>query len=219
MDKDKFGVIYILTNPSFPEYVKIGYADDLEKRLNKLNRSECIPYAFRVYAKYETPGRLNDVALHKLIDQLNPSLRSVDDFDGKHRIREFYAMSAEDAYDLLDCIAKISGTEDRLFRMQPDGHEIIDEEKAEVIRKERRGAIKFTEIGIPVGSTICFINDESIQATVIDDRHIYFNGKETSVSAAAQELLHSKFPVQGTLYFTYNGETINDIRLRKENEE
>ena len=28
------GVIYILTNPSFPEYVKIGYAKDLEKRIN-----------------------------------------------------------------------------------------------------------------------------------------------------------------------------------------
>ena len=26
---DKTGVIYILTNPSFPEYVKIGYADDI----------------------------------------------------------------------------------------------------------------------------------------------------------------------------------------------
>ena len=25
------GVIYILTNPSFPDYVKIGYADDVEK--------------------------------------------------------------------------------------------------------------------------------------------------------------------------------------------
>ena len=24
------GVIYILTNPSFPDYVKIGYADDIE---------------------------------------------------------------------------------------------------------------------------------------------------------------------------------------------
>lgn len=23
------GVIYILTNPSFPDYVKIGYADDI----------------------------------------------------------------------------------------------------------------------------------------------------------------------------------------------
>ena len=26
------GVIYILTNPSIKEYVKIGYADDVEKR-------------------------------------------------------------------------------------------------------------------------------------------------------------------------------------------
>lgn len=43
------GVIYILTNPSFPDYVKIGYADDIEKRLQQLNRSECIPFAFRVY--------------------------------------------------------------------------------------------------------------------------------------------------------------------------
>ena len=44
---DKTGVIYILTNPSFPEYVKIGYADDIDKRLLQLNRSECIPFAFR----------------------------------------------------------------------------------------------------------------------------------------------------------------------------
>ena len=36
---DKTGVIYILTNPSFPEYVKIGYADDIDKRLQRLNRS------------------------------------------------------------------------------------------------------------------------------------------------------------------------------------
>ena len=28
MDKNQ-GVIYILTNPSFPDYVKIGYADDV----------------------------------------------------------------------------------------------------------------------------------------------------------------------------------------------
>ena len=37
------GVIYILTNPSFPEYVKIGYAAKLEERLRQLNRSEAIP--------------------------------------------------------------------------------------------------------------------------------------------------------------------------------
>ena len=27
------GVIYILTNPSFPAYVKIGFATDLDKRV------------------------------------------------------------------------------------------------------------------------------------------------------------------------------------------
>lgn len=42
------GVIYILTNPSFPEYVKIGYADDVNARLKQLNNSECIPFAFRI---------------------------------------------------------------------------------------------------------------------------------------------------------------------------
>ena len=33
MTKEHKGVIYILTNPSFKEYVKIGYAHDIEKRL------------------------------------------------------------------------------------------------------------------------------------------------------------------------------------------
>ena len=47
------GVIYILTNPSFPQYVKISYADNIESRLRQLNNSECIPFAFRVYATYE----------------------------------------------------------------------------------------------------------------------------------------------------------------------
>ena len=58
------GVIYILTNPSFPEYVKIGYADDIDKRLQQLNRSECIPFAFRVYATYEVSSRLSDLKIH-----------------------------------------------------------------------------------------------------------------------------------------------------------
>ena len=65
---DKNGVIYILTNPSFPDYVKIGYADDIEKRLQQLNCSECIPFAFRVYATYEVNSRLSDLKIHTIID-------------------------------------------------------------------------------------------------------------------------------------------------------
>ena len=108
------GYIYILTNPSFPEYVKIGYADDIKTRLAQLNRSECTPFAFRVYATYDVDTRLTDMKLHAMIDKLNPTLRAVDNVDGKKRVREFYAMSAEDAYELFEAMAEIHGTQDRL---------------------------------------------------------------------------------------------------------
>lgn len=88
---NKHGVIYILTNPSFKEYIKIGYAHDIEKRLKQLNRSETIPYAFRVNAIYEVENELTDKELHKLIETLNPDLRTVETFDGKERVKEFYA--------------------------------------------------------------------------------------------------------------------------------
>lgn len=65
-------VIYILTNPSFQDYVKTGYADDVNKRFKELNRSECIPFVFRLYAYYEVPQRLTDKKLHELIDMINP---------------------------------------------------------------------------------------------------------------------------------------------------
>ena len=101
------GVIYILTNPSFPQYVKIGYANDLKSRLKSLNRSECIPFAFRVYAYYKVPKRLTDVEIHKIIDTRKPKRRAIETIDGKERKREFYELSANDAYEILLGIEKL----------------------------------------------------------------------------------------------------------------
>lgn len=36
MDNEKKGYIYILTNPSFSEWVKIGYAEDVQQRVAQL---------------------------------------------------------------------------------------------------------------------------------------------------------------------------------------
>ena len=217
MDRSKkiAGVIYILTNPSFPDYVKIGYAADIEKRLTQLNRSECMPFAFRVYATYQVDTPLQDKRLHSIIDRLNPELRAIDTFDGKTRTKEFYAMTAEDAYSLLESIATLSGTLDQLQRLTPEGHEILDEETAKEIQtevKERRAPFSFLACGIPIGSTICFTEDTSITATVKDDRHILYHKETTSLSALAQSLNGVDHPIQGTLYFTYNGKRLTDIR-------
>lgn len=97
-NKVKEGYIYILTNPSFDEYIKIGYSEDVEERVKQLNRTECTPFAFRIYATYKVSGGVKDTELHKIIDSLAPSLRSVDEIDGKIRKREFYAMTPEEAY-------------------------------------------------------------------------------------------------------------------------
>lgn len=131
METKSQGVIYILTNPSFPDYVKIGYADDVNKRLKELNRSECIPFAFRIYAYYEVPQRLTDKKLHELIDMINPDLRAIEEFDGKRRTREFYNMTSEKAYKILQAIAQINGLEDNLHKAKPSERDLEEEETAE----------------------------------------------------------------------------------------
>ena len=130
MNENKKGVIYILTNPSFPKYVKIGYSDNVKKRLEELNRSECIPFAFRLYAYYKVENRLSDKKVHELIDGLNPELRSVENINGKERKREFYAMPKEQAYSILKSIATINNLERNLVLAEPTQKELEDEEAA-----------------------------------------------------------------------------------------
>ena len=211
------GVIYILTNPSFPEYVKIGYAKDIEQRLLQLNRSETIPFAFRVYATYDVVTPLSDLILHDLIDGLNPDLRAIETFNGKKRTREFYEMTPEYAYNILSSIAKLSGTESRLKRIKPEGHEVEDIKMAEEAEKAyRRGPFTFSSVGINPGEIIIFVPDCSITATVVDDKHIRIGETVTSLSGAAKSILH-KNALQGPKYWSYNGRILDDIRTEKEN--
>lgn len=213
----KKGVIYILTNPSFPDYVKIGYATDIEKRLKQLNRSETVPFAFRVYAIYEVESELTDLDLHRLIDSLNPELRTIETFDGKKRVKEFYAMSAEEAYNLLDCITKISGTTKHLKKMKPEGHEVLDEQIANEVRENaRKGPFRFSECGIKPGEILEFVEDPEIKVTVVDDRHIEYDGETTSVSALTRKLKGFDHDVQGTLWYTYNKKKLTELRVEME---
>lgn len=205
--------IYILTNPSFPEWVKIGYAHDAKERVKQLNRSEAVPFAFRLYATYEVHKEFSDKELHRIIDSLNKDLRSTENIDGKNRVREFYQMSAEDAYQLLKCIANISGTTDRLKLYKQTKQEAEDEKQAEEVReKVRLKSFDFVENGIPVGSELEYVDDPNIKVKVLNNRQIEYNGQETSVSKLAQQLKGFSHSVQGTLWFTYKGKKLVDIR-------
>ena len=217
MSENKKGVIYILTNPSFPEYVKIGYADDVQKRLKQLNKSECVPFAFRIYAVYEVDSRLSDKKVHAIIDKLNPNLRSIEEFEGKPRVREFYAMEAEDAYLILEAIAEINGRADKLKKMELTENEEKAEEIANEIEtetQEKAENFSFTKCEIPVGAILQYINDPSITCTVVNERKVEYDNKEMYLTGLAKILLGKRVGICGPRYFTYKGERLDEVRHR-----
>ena len=217
------GYIYIMTNPSFPEYVKIGYAKDVKQRLDELNRSSAVPFAFRIYATYEVDSELSDKKLHSILDKLNPELRSTEEINGKKRVREFYAMTPEDAYDILDAIAEINGFKHRLKKWKATAEEKKEEETAKEIseaHQERLAPFAFSMCNISVGEQVEFCcrgneNDGTI-CTVVDDKHVEFDDKTWSLSALTQFLRGISRPVHGPRYFKYKGEWLNEIRSRLE---
>ncbi len=112
MANEKTGYIYVLTNESFhrDNWVKIGYAEDVEKRVKELSNTS-VPLPYEVYCTYEIP-RIHgvkdpDKLLHDLITKLNPSLRISPN-------REFFEMLPLDAYDMLHAIAQMHDRTDKL---------------------------------------------------------------------------------------------------------
>lgn len=216
---EKTGYIYILTNPSFPQYVKIGYATDVKQRLDELNRSTAVPFAFRVYATYEVDSALSDKKLHSILDKLNPELRSTEEVNGKRRTREFYAMTPEDAFSILEAIAEINNYRHRLKRWKATETERRDEALAQEIceqHQERLAPFTFSSCGIEIGETIefcCNGNEHSgALCEVADDRRVRYNGETWSLTALAKHLSGVKTSIAGPRYFKYKGKWLNDLR-------
>lgn len=189
------GYIYIMTNPALHDMVKIGYSTDVEKRRKDLSTT-ALPYDYEIYATYETSGKLEDKKLHSLIDKLNPELRVSAN-------REFYIMSPEDAYELLEAIAYINGSLDKLVRYK--------EETASCTNNIKKPHINFTKCGIPIGAELVYTEDPTIKVTVVSDRKVLYNNIETSLSSIVQEIKGMKHKPQGTVYFTYNGKSLIEI--------
>ncbi len=111
---DKSGFIYVLTNESFhrENWVKIGYAEDVNRRVRELSNTS-VPLPYEVYCTYEIPRIMGvkdpDKLVHDLIQTLNPNLRISQN-------REFFELYPWDAYAMLEAIAKMHGRDDKLVR-------------------------------------------------------------------------------------------------------
>jgi hypothetical protein len=198
-------IVYVLTNPSIPDIVKIGMTSDLTSRMRSLYNSS-VPVPFECYFACT----VNDMSFVE--KQLHDGF---DDFRVNPK-REFFRVDPERVVAIL----KMVMIED----VTPREDIVEDEIDQRSLDKERsvRGKFNFDMIQIPVGSVLTFVKDSSITSTVVDKHKIEFNGKVTSLSTSALEILHEMGytwkTVPGPRFWMYEGETISERRTRMEQE-
>ena len=195
-------IVYVLTNPAFEKYVKIGATTNLDQRLRNLDNTS-VPLPFRcVYAV--------EIEDHDKVERL------VHQVFADHRTRttrEFFEINPQRVIAAL----KLAGGQD----VTPKGDIAADAEGLEAFDKATRKSPKIyrlSEAGLKVGDTLYFTNDESITAEVISDKKVRFEGTETSLSKSALTLMqragYKWQTVSGWQYWMFEGETIAERRDR-----
>lgn len=96
--------LYIMTNPAFPGMVKIGMSKDPVQRRRSLSAPSGVPRPFVIYATLKVPETITDIQVHNLLGLLRPDLRVSDQ-------REFFLLSPEEAYSLLQQLASFIGND------------------------------------------------------------------------------------------------------------
>lgn len=200
-------IVYLLTNPTMPDLVKIGRTTDLESRLRSLSTHSGVPVPFECFYACEVADSVKvERALH--------------DAFGDHRInpkREFFRLNPDRAVAILELVA--------LKDAAPCTEIAEDQVELDALHREqsRREQFRFSMVNVPVGATLTFSKDDTVTAKVIDDKRIEFEGNITSTSAAATKLLHRRGwtlkAAQGPLYWMYDGETLAERRMRMEEDD
>jgi tRNA G10 N-methylase Trm11 len=189
-------IVYILKNESMPEYIKIGFTNgDVKERLKQLDRTGT-PLPFEVYyAAIVGDAQKEERWLHSIF----ADRRARDS-------REFFKMNPE--YATL-ALKRVEIQEEKIESgLTKEQEKEIDEVK------ERRSKFHFAQYDIPVGSKLTFTRDSNIVAEVLENDKIKIGDKVSSLSTFAMELLGYQRRPQGTLYFEFEDEILDDRRRR-----
>jgi len=197
------GIVYILKNEAMPGYIKIGKTStSVEQRILELSRSSAVPLPFECYYA----ARVADM------DKVEEALHDAFGDHRKNPRREFFTISPERVVAVLRLL-----TLEEVTPSRDAGVESKEDAVAIEVARKKRAAFNFKMVDIPVGAELAFIRDEKIICRVASDqKHVEFQGETTSLSSAAQKALGSKWQVQGPAYWTYEGEILDERRIRME---
>jgi hypothetical protein len=196
-------VVYIFTNPSFPEWIKIGRCSDVTKRLASLSNNTCLPFPFQCFYACEVPNaKETETTLHRIFDHCRISSR-----------REFFQVDPEQVVVTLTLI--------------PNAHQIktlakqIDTELGNSLAHElkRQSQFSFSHAKIDLGEKIHFTRMPSIFAIVVSDSTVEIFGEAMPLDRATSRCLKHYFDednskIGSPRYWNYQGEMLIKRRAR-----
>ena len=220
MEKVK-GYVYILTNKSFrDDWVTIGKSSrPVDVRSKELDNT-AVPLPFDIYATMQTEkyGEVEKI-IHKQIDRLT-DLRI-------RQNREFFNVHPSQALDILLDLAV--ALDDAVVLKYEDGkpqqvYPVIEEKnkKTKTEKRPQRPPFDFSMVGLNVGDTVVF-DALNLTVKVAGKNKVEYEGRLWSLSAFCGTYLpdnmrNASDAYQGPKYFSYEGKTLWEIRLEREQE-
>ncbi len=192
-------IVYILTNEAMPGYIKIGFTNDLTRRMKELDRSGAIPLPFECfYAARVSDMKKTERLMHRAFNEQRTRSN-----------REFFEVPPEQAQAALTMAA----LEDVTPNEQDTVDDVLD---LTAVQTARRKNFNFEMIGVKPGEVLQHAIDPNVTCEVIDTRRVRFEGEITSLSSSALTILHrlgySTPTAAGTAYWLYKGKRLWELR-------
>ena len=208
-------IVYCLTNPAMPDYIKIGRTTNLQQRLKQLDNTST-PLPFECIYAIEVE---NAVEVERLLHEVFADNRT-------RKTREFFEIGPQRV------IAAMNLAKGRDVTPSSDTVEDLESQIALDKARTRRSAFNFNFVGVSAGTELEFYNDSEIKCTVINEKQVLFDGQELSLSRAAAQVLirqrtdageslpayldPKKPAVEGPIYWLFNSESLSERRHRLE---
>ena len=188
-------IVYVLANPSFPDFIKIGRCKDIDQRLASLSSNTALPLPFEcVFACTVDNPKTVEKALHETFRQYRVNPR-----------REFFRMSPEPVIKLLLLMSK--------GEIEPINNTASSSPSDEKFLEDLYSEFTFDQAAVPLGSKIVFARLDSITCHVTGRNEVEFEGSQHLLADATRIALarvgrDPKIKLSPARYWIYKGEVL-----------
>ena len=185
-----------------PDTIKIGFTDNLSRRLRELdNTSTPLPFECFYALDVEDARGIEDL-LHEAFDDKRV-----------RQNREFFNCTPEQAKSALKIAEKMGGRD-----VTPKEVVVETEQDRQALdnAKKKKGRVDYFGIlGIDIGETLTFSKDQSLTCVVKENGQVLFREELTTLSGSAltivSEMGYNWQQVRGAGYWCYKGTTLLDL--------